>query len=625
MSSFGTVIAPFALLFAAFPALACTVKVSTSSSSSSSSPSAPSATPVAHASEPAQKPAAAEKPAAPKSGAPSVDLKDELDGIVAWLRGTQDLKGGSYAGGVEGTSWVLAVLADCPRKYRRGDGPFVSKALDFLAASQAADGSIHDANAQGAAIGEQTALAIMALNRHADEASKALLGKALAFEAKSGTAQPASTGIAVPAEKDAQQRLVAELLARRGADRTWDGAKGKVIETARVALALSEVHAKNSAASSAKAASDVKQLPKFEDADRAKAQAAIEQGARYLLSKSHDGLFDGRPGEPNAGITSMAIGALLCTSEPRKPEMQAAIDKGLAWLVSLQKPDGSIHDGALANYTTSAAIMALARANRPEHKAVIQKARDWLISLQADEAEGFSPDHPFYGGNSYGDEQRPDLSNVQFALEALSASGLEKGNDAYKRALKFLERCQNRSESNDIKIADIDGKTVVSGNDGGASYAPGISKAGFIDLGNGQKVARSYGSMSYALLKGYVLCGLPKDDPRMQACWEWLRKNYTLDINPGYEATSDPVAPYQGLFYYFHTMAKTLDVYGEETITDASGKANPWRKQLCGRLVAMQHKDDGSWVNDNASRWWEGNPELATTYALLALDAALPR
>ena len=56
------------------------------------------------------------------------DLKGELRKTVAWLRGTQDLKTGSYAGGVEGTAWVLAVLADCPDHYRRVDGPFVAKA-----------------------------------------------------------------------------------------------------------------------------------------------------------------------------------------------------------------------------------------------------------------------------------------------------------------------------------------------------------------------------------------------------------------------------------------------------------------------------------------------------------------
>ena len=38
----------------------------------------------------------------------------------------------------------------------------------------------------------------------------------------------------------------------------------------------------------------------------------------------------------------------------------------------------------------------------------------------------------------------------------------------------------------------------------------------------------------------------------------------------------------------------------------------------------MQNKIDGSWTNQNAARWYEGNPVLATSYALLALDRALP-
>ena len=40
--------------------------------------------------------------------------------------------------------------------------------------------------------------------------------------------------------------------------------------------------------------------------------------------------------------------------------------------------------------------------------------------------------------------------------------------------------------------------------------------------------------------------------------------------------------------------------------------------------MAMQSPEDGSWVNHNAPRWWEGNPVLATSYALLTLGAALP-
>jgi squalene-hopene/tetraprenyl-beta-curcumene cyclase len=550
---------------------------------------------------------------------PDLDLKDELDPSIAWLRGTQDAKNGSYGGGVEGTAWALRAYADSPRRYRRIDGPYVSRALDYLIARQQSDGSIHDENATDKQALEQTRLAVMALSRHAGETTKPVLAKALAFVARAN-AEPAGSEIQAPASRAEAFKLATSMLAKRASDGSWDGPQGKVIETSRSIAILAAAFPLTQPLPSAPPAA--KPLPKLEEADRAKALSALESGARFLLSKSKNGLFDGRPGKVDAGFTAMAIGALECVPEPRAKDMQTAIDAGLKWLVSLQKPDGAIHDGELANYVTSAAILALVRSGRAEYKPVIEKAQGFLIALQADEADGYSPDNPYYGGNSYGDEQRPDLSNVQSALEALAASGLDKGNVAYKRALKFLERCQNRSESNDIKIVDGD-KVIVSGNDGGSAYAPGDSKAGFVEV-NGKKVPRSYGSMTYALLKCYVICGLPKDDPRMKACWEWLRKNYSLDVNPGFEASTDPTAPFQGLFYYLHTMAKALNLYGEENVIDAQGKSNPWRKQLCGRLVSMQRKD-GSWINENSARWWEGNPLLSTCYAILALDAAMPR
>jgi squalene-hopene/tetraprenyl-beta-curcumene cyclase len=131
--------------------------------------------------------------------------------------------------------------------------------------------------------------------------------------------------------------------------------------------------------------------------------------------------------------------------------------------------------------------------------------------------------------------------------------------------------------------------------------------------------------MTYALLKCYALAGLPRDDPRMQAAFEWCRANYTLDVNPGFEHLSDPAASYQGLFYYFLTMAQALDAYGEDVVTSADGVRHDWRRELCGRLIAMRNKIDGSWVNKNSPRWYEGNPVLATAYALLTLDVAMPK
>jgi squalene-hopene/tetraprenyl-beta-curcumene cyclase len=208
------------------------------------------------------------------------------------------------------------------------------------------------------------------------------------------------------------------------------------------------------------------------------------------------------------------------------------------------------------------------------------------------------------------------------ALDALVKAGVEPGDPTLRKALEFLQRCQNRSESNDVVLAE-EGATVKSGDDGGAGYAPGVSKAGMMTLADGTQVPRSYGSMTYALLKGYLLAGLPKDDPRVEAAWRWLTKNYTLDVNPGFEASSDPAASYQGLFYYFHTMARALDLYGTEVVEDAGGTKHAWRSELVGRLATMQ-RQDGSWVNENAERWYEGNPVLATAYAMMALDEATP-
>ncbi|MCH2106638.1 MAG: terpene cyclase/mutase family protein, partial [Planctomycetes bacterium] len=404
----------------------------------------------------------------------------------------------------------------------------------------------------------------------------------------------------------------------------WNGASGPLVAPAEAVLGLSEAYRIVKVNAPKKGPGEASFLPKFDPADREKTLAAMRRGAGFLVMLSDGEGRWGPPEGPDAGITAMALGGLLSVPEPRPRGIQAAIDKGVAWLASLQDKDGSIHDGKLKNYITSASVMAMARAGRDEDAPRIAKARDFLLVLQSDEGEGYSEGDLYYGGIGYGGDERPDLSNLQMALEALAAAGVEKGDPAYQRALKFLERTQNRSESNDTKI-ERDGATIRSGDDGGAGYAPADSKAGFVTLADGTKVPRSYGSMTYALLKGLVFAGLPKDDPRMEAAWSWIQAHYTLDVNPGFEASDDPTAGYQGLYYYFLTMARALDLYGSETITDPEGIEHQWRAQLCGRLLSLQSAEDGSWINKNSPRWWEGNPLLATSYALLTLDAALPK
>ncbi|MEZ6015242.1 MAG: hypothetical protein R3F49_09025 [Planctomycetota bacterium] len=550
------------------------------------------------------------------------DLKEEIDFSVRWLRGTQDLATGAYGGGVDGTSWALYALAVCPRKYHAGDGPFVAKALDYVLGLQDEAGSIAAPGADAAQRLAQTSRAAAALSMHVNERTGPALGKAVAWLTAQGVEEP-DLGLPRDLTSDRTKALAAtlELLRNRAADGSWDGEDGKVISTCRNIALLSRykkvVEPKTAKPTSARA------LPKFDAAQRAEVDASILAGARFLLKQSVGGDHArwGAPGNPDAGITAMVAGALQAVPTPRPADIQGAVDDALVWLATLQREDGSIHQGRLANYVTSASILALARV--PGNEERLARARAFLVRLQSDEGEGYSPDHPYYGGVGYGGDERPDLSNLQMALEALHVAGLAADDPAWQRSLVFLQRCQNRSESNDL-VLQRDGVTIRPGDDGGSAYAPGESKAGVVKLADGTELPRSYGSMSYALLKGYVFAGLKKDDPRVQALWKWLQENYTLDLNPGFVAGDDPTAPYQGLFYYFHTMAKALDLFKEEVLVDGAGASHAWRAELSGRLIAMQSKADGSWVNENAPAWWEGNPVLATAYALLTLESARP-
>jgi squalene-hopene/tetraprenyl-beta-curcumene cyclase len=85
-----------------------------------------------------------------------------------------------------------------------------------------------------------------------------------------------------------------------------------------------------------------------------------------------------------------------------------------------------------------------------------------------------------------------------------------------------------------------------------------------------------------------------------------------------------PLMGTQGLYYYYQTMAKSLNVFGEESITDRQDVVHQWRYDLANQLLKVQ-STEGFWLNENG-RWWENNPVLVTAYSILALEeiAGLP-
>jgi len=559
-------------------------------------------------------------------GTPTVsELEAEIDRSLRWLRTQQNEESGGYGDdSAFQTATVLSAFARSHRAYRQKDGPFVAKAIRHLMKLQRDDGAFPDGELQRTNIQATTATVVAALESLELTGEETMHRRAVTYLGKSYESYSALHTPRV-FETVAEARILAnEVLARRSENGSWaDGFLSdgpSVLRTARATLELCDVHARLKAEPSAPSPKiETKPLPPLSPASRQEVTKALELGAAFLIDAAKDGRW-GAMGRDDAGITAMVMSALLTIPEPRGERLQSAIDGGLDWLGSLQKEDGSIHDGQLANYVTSASILAFVKAGREQDKPRIERARGFLTLLQADEGEGYDPTHHFYGGVGYGGDERPDLSNLQMALEALAAAGLEQGDPAFVKALRFLERSQNRSESNDISLTEGVAE-ILSGDDGGGTYAPGESKAGLMTLADGTQVPRSYGSMTYALLKGYLFAGLPREDPRVEAAWQWLRKNYTLDINPGFEASSDPASAYQGLFYYFYTMARALALYGETLVVDSAGTEHDWRSDLTRRLAVMQ-RQDGSWINENSPRWWEGNPVLATAYAMLTLDVA---
>jgi squalene-hopene/tetraprenyl-beta-curcumene cyclase len=230
------------------------------------------------------------------------------------------------------------------------------------------------------------------------------------------------------------------------------------------------------------------------------------------------------------------------------------------------------------------------------------------IQWKGRDADDLVGDDHVAGGAGYGSKSRPDLSNTQFLIEALRAAGASADDPAIQRALAFVSRTQNLpGPHNPLPVA-------AKNPDGGFYYTPyrdGESQAGSTPEGG----LRSYASMTYAGLKSFIFAGLDRDDPRIKAAVDWLRKHYSFAENPGMGAA--------GIFYYFHTAAKALDALGDDTFTDAAGRDHDWRTELADAIIARQ-RPDGSWVNAN-DRWLEGEPALVTSYALLALSYCLPQ
>lgn len=334
-------------------------------------------------------------------------------------------------------------------------------------------------------------------------------------------------------------------------------------------------------------------------------QRVVQQGIAFLVSKgqSEDGSFSAAVGP---AITALSATAMM--KNGRTVE-DPSVAKALKYLDGFQRKDGGIYakDSLYRNYETAVIVQCLVLANHDgRYDKRIKNATQFLKGLQWDEGEGKDPTDFAFGGAGYGKHGRPDLSNTSFFVEALRAAGVEESDPALKRALGFISRCQNHESSHNRT------PYAAKNPDGGFYYtpSPGQSQAGTTEAGG----LRSYASMTYAGLKSMIYCGVDSKDPRFKAALDWIRKHYDLKSNPGLGQA--------GLYYYYHTFAKALSAMQVPTFKDSNGKDHHWRFELIAELAERQ-KADGSWSNA-MPRWLEGDPNLVTAYALLALAHCAP-
>ena len=344
-------------------------------------------------------------------------------------------------------------------------------------------------------------------------------------------------------------------------------------------------------------------------------QRAIDRGLEYLAKQqTPEGHW--APAEHPA-ITALVVTAIQGDPSGTWPKKDAAkLKLAYDFILKNAKDDGSIHANKLITYNTSLSLMALVLAKDPEYRPAIERARNYLISSQFDLNEKGKIDSPHDGGFSYGHVfEKGDMSQTLVALQAIyySKAIVKDGEKStvkdlnWEAALSFIQNCQDLPKKGETSIAENNGP-------GGFIYGPTETKAASITNAVTGKVSlRTYGSMTYAGLLSYIYADLKKNDPRVTTTVSWLENNYTLKENPALGA--------QGLYYYYHLMAKALHTYGIDELKLKDGNTVNWRKDLALHLMNLQ-QSDGSWVNKENARWWEKEQTLVTAYTVIALEFA---
>lgn len=342
---------------------------------------------------------------------------------------------------------------------------------------------------------------------------------------------------------------------------------------------------------------------------RNEVQAAVERGLSWLTTRQRDdGTWSNRR---FPALTALVVQAYLATDQSDKDKVLPA---ALQYLTSCVQPDGGIYvdvpgrkGGGLSNYNTAICMTALYATGDADYTRIVQNARTFVA-----QGQHFGDDE-YKGGFGYDKSTGrtyTDLMNTTYAVQAMRMTqsvedrrpvGEKRAEIDWGEAAAFISRMQN--------------PPGTGAEAGGFFYNPSDPKAGTTTNATGAVTFRSYGSMTYSGLLALIYANVSRDDPRVRSAFDWAAKHWTLKENPGMGM--------QGLYFFYNVLSRSLDAYGQDLVPATGGALIDWRIKLARRLVSLQKIDPdtggGYWVNDTG-RFWESDPVLVTAYSILALQ-----
>lgn len=280
------------------------------------------------------------------------------------------------------------------------------------------------------------------------------------------------------------------------------------------------------------------------------ATAAVERGLAWLASQQRE---DGSWSE-NVALNSLPLLAFLSAGKPHDP----VVERGLSFVLTQQSQDGAFTAGGAMMYGHGITTLLLAEltgmTRQDSHRrAALAKAVELILRSQAVEKADFHAGGWRYQPSSTDSDISVTVWQIA-ALKAASDVGVFVPRQAMERAASYVKRCEHPQ--------------------GGFGYQPG-------GLPNQSRTA--------AGIVALRLCGL-QDEPAIGRARRWLAQN--------------PLRRQSPFFYYAAHYCSLAGVGLEEN------------------LLLEQQMPDGSWsVLSGATDEAKGGRLYTTAMAVLALTA----